>query len=235
MPRWPSGTAPALRAGSLVDRVFESPPWRSQMLFGDTMDELDELRNNAIDFLFNVDIIEDCTYVSRDDFVPGGLEYDDLDYQDINMLFTVDDFTVLNLNGDKTDKLIINFNGIHGDDPESFDDKEFYKNKYRQITEKLDNVSMINIVPLRTREKETFLNLFQRTEFNGIVTFDYIIESLFRTYIVPVIHILKPAEILVFDPMISDSLKNIIDKDSSFRDLPIQLYNRISEYPGVGK
>ena len=106
------------------------------------MDELDKLRNNAIDFLFNVDIIEDCTYVNRDDFVPGGLEYDDLDYQDINMLFTVDDFTVLNLNGDRTRKLIINFNGIHGDDPENFDDIEFYKNKYRSVMERASNVSM---------------------------------------------------------------------------------------------
>ena len=196
------------------------------------MDELDELRNKAIDFLFNVDIIEDCTYVNREDFVPGGLEQDDLDYQDINMLFTVDDFTVLKLNGDTTEKLIINFNGIHGDDPENFDDKEFYKNKYHLITEKSNNVSMINIIPLRTREKHTFLNLFERTEFNGIVTFDYIIESLFRTYILPVINITKPRKILIFDQMISDSLKNIISRDSNLQDLPINLYNTISEYDG---
>ena len=196
------------------------------------MDELDELRNKAIDFLFNVDIIEDCTYVNREDFVPGGLEQDDLDYQDINMLFTVDDFTVLKLNGDTTEKLIINFNGIHGDDPENFDDKEFYKNKYHLITEKSNNVSMINIIPLRTREKQTFLNLFERTEFNGIVTFDYIIESLFRTYILPVINITKPRKILIFDQMISDSLKNIISRDSNLQDLPINLYNTISEYDG---
>ncbi len=196
------------------------------------MDELDELRNKAIDFLFNVDIIEDCTYVNREDFVPGGLEQDDLYYQDINMLFTVDDFTVLKLNGDTTEKLIINFNGIHGDDPENFDDKEFYKNKYHLITEKSNNVSMINIIPLRTREKQTFLNLFERTEFNGIVTFDYIIESLFRTYILPVINITKPRKILIFDQMISDSLKNIISRDSNLQDLPINLYNTISEYDG---
>ncbi|WMT52032.1 MAG: hypothetical protein RE471_03935 [Ferroplasma sp.] len=194
------------------------------------MDELDKLRNNAIDFLFNVDIIEDCTYVSRDDFVQGGLEYDDLDYQDINMLFTVDDFTVLNLNGDRADKLIINFNGIHGDDPENFDDREFYKNKYRSVMERASNVSMINIIPLRTKEKETFLNLFERTEFNGIVTFDFMIESLFRTYILPVIDIIKPHEVLVLDPMISESLKAIIDKDTKLQELPIKLYNGISEY-----
>ncbi|MCL4452974.1 hypothetical protein [Ferroplasma sp.] len=194
------------------------------------MDELDKLRNNAIDFLFNVDIIEDCTYVNRDDFVPGGLEYDDLDYQDINMLFTVDDFTVLNLNGDRTRKLIINFNGIHGDDPENFDDIEFYKNKYRSVMERASNVSMINIIPLRTKEKQTFLNLFERTEFNGIVTFDFIIESLFRTYIVPVINIIKPEEVLVLDPMLSKSLKTIIDKDSNLQELPVKLYCGISEY-----
>ena len=199
------------------------------------MDELDELRNNAIDFLFNVDIIEDCTYVDRDDFIPGGLEHDDLDYQDINMLFTIDDFTVLKLNGEITEKLIINFNGIHGNDPENFDDKEFYRNKYHLITEKSSNVSMINIIPLRTKEKQTFLNLFGRTEFNGIVTFDYIIESLFRTYILPVINIIKPQEIMVFDPMISASLKNIISMDSNLQDLHINLYNAISEYNQDGE
>ena len=194
------------------------------------MDELDELRNNAIDFLFNVDIIEDCTYVDRADFIPGGLEHDDLDYQDVNMLFTIDDFTVLKLNGDRTEKLIINFNGIHGDDPENFNDREFYKNKYHLITEQSSNVSMINIIPLRTKEKQTFLNLFGRTELNGIVTFDYIIESLFRTYILPVINIIKPGEIMVFDPMISSSLKNIISGDCNLKELPISLYNSISEY-----
>ena len=38
-------------------------------------------------------------FVSRDDFEQGNLEYEDLEFQDINMLFTIDDFTVLNLKG----------------------------------------------------------------------------------------------------------------------------------------
>jgi hypothetical protein len=196
------------------------------------MDDLDNLRNKAIDFLFNVDIIKDCTYVSRDDFEPGSMEIEDLEYQDINMLFTIDDFTVLNLKGDRAnaEQLIINFNGIHGDDPENFDDVEFYREKYADVLDKSDNVFLINIIPLRTNRKETFLNLFERTEFNGIVTFDYIIDYLFRKYAVPVINIVKPEEVLVFDPMLKNSIQRILESGDDFKDIPIYLYNEVSEY-----
>ncbi len=199
---------------------------------GGIVDELDELRNKAIELLLNVDIIRDCTYVNRDDFERGTLEYEDLDYQDQNMLFTIDDFTVLNLKGDKNhvDKLIINFNGIHGDDPENFDDVDFYKKKYSGILKKSDNVSLINIIPLRTNSKETFLNLFERTEFNGIITFDYIIGKLFKDYISPVINIIKPKEVLVLDSMLKNSIKNVVESDSIINNLDISMFDDASEY-----
>ena len=200
-------------------------------IYGDLMDDLDKLRNGAIDFLFNVDIIRDCTYVSRDDFEQGNLEYEDLEYQDINMLFTIDDFTVLNLKGnvDSVDKLIINFNGIHGDDPQNFDDVQFYREKYSDVLEREDNISLINIIPLRTNRKETFLNLFERTEFNGIITFDYIIGSLFRVYILPVIDIVKPREVLVFDSMLKNSIQKLLESDEAVH-LPILLFDDVSQY-----
>jgi hypothetical protein len=200
--------------------------------YGDIMDQLDELRNKAVELLLNVDIIRDCTYVSREDFEQGSLEYEDLDYQDINMLFTIDDFTVLNLKGDKdnVEKLIINFNGIHGDDPENFDDLQFYREKYSDVLEKNNNVSLINIIPLRTNRKETFLNLFDRTEFNGIITFDYIIDTLFKSYILPVINIIKPEEVLVLDSMLKNSIKNAVNPDNIVDDVPISLFDGISGY-----
>ncbi|WP_048074066.1 hypothetical protein [Ferroplasma acidarmanus] len=196
------------------------------------MDELDELRNKAIELLLNVDIIRDCTYVNRDDFEQGTLEYEDLDYQDKNMLFTIDDFTVLNLKGDKNhvDKLIINFNGIHGDDPENFDDVDFYMEKYSDILEKNDNVSLINIIPLRTNRKETFLALFDRTEFNGIITFDYIINTLFKSYILPVINIIKPGEVLILDSRLKNSIKNVLESDTSIDVPPVSMFDDISSY-----
>ncbi|MCL4349546.1 hypothetical protein [Ferroplasma acidiphilum] len=196
------------------------------------MDELDELRNKAIELLLNVDIIRDCTYVNRDDFEQGTLEYEDLDYQDKNMLFTIDDFTVLNLKGDKNhvDKLIINFNGIHGDDPENFDDVDFYMEKYSDILEKNNNVSLINIIPLRTNRKETFLALFDRTEFNGIITFDYIINTLFKSYILPVINIIKPGEVLILDSRLKNSIKNVLESDTSIDVPPVSMFDDISSY-----
>ncbi|AGO61480.1 hypothetical protein FACI_IFERC00001G1500 [Ferroplasma acidarmanus Fer1] len=199
---------------------------------GDIVDELDELRNKAIELLLNVDIIRDCTYVNRDDFEQGTLEYEDLDYQDKNMLFTIDDFTVLNLKGDKNhvDKLIINFNGIHGDDPENFDDVDFYMEKYSDILEKNDNVSLINIIPLRTNRKETFLALFDRTEFNGIITFDYIINTLFKSYILPVINIIKPGEVLILDSRLKNSIKNVLESDTSIDVPPVSMFDDISSY-----
>ncbi|ARD84396.1 hypothetical protein FAD_0482 [Ferroplasma acidiphilum] len=199
---------------------------------GDIVDELDELRNKAIELLLNVDIIRDCTYVNRDDFEQGTLEYEDLDYQDKNMLFTIDDFTVLNLKGDKNhvDKLIINFNGIHGDDPENFDDVDFYMEKYSDILEKNNNVSLINIIPLRTNRKETFLALFDRTEFNGIITFDYIINTLFKSYILPVINIIKPGEVLILDSRLKNSIKNVLESDTSIDVPPVSMFDDISSY-----
>ena len=199
---------------------------------GDIVDELDELRNKAIALLLNVDIIRDCTYVNRDDFEQGTLEYEDLDYQDKNMLFTIDDFTVLNLKGDKNhvDKLIINFNGIHGDDPENFDDVDFYMEKYSDILEKNNNVSLINIIPLRTNRKETFLALFDRTEFNGIITFDYIINTLFKSYILPVINIIKPGEVLILDSRLKNSIKNVLESDTSIDVPPVSMFDDISSY-----
>lgn len=199
---------------------------------GDIVDELDELRNKAIELLLNVDIIRDCTYVNRDDFEQGTLEYEDLDYQDKNMLFTIDDFTVLNLKGDKNhvDKLIINFNGIHGDDPENFDDVDFYMEKYSDILEKNDNVSLINIIPLRTNRKETFLALFDRTEFNGIITFDYIINTLFKSYVLPVINIIKPGEVLILDSRLKNSIKNVLESDTSIDVPPVSMFDDISSY-----
>jgi hypothetical protein len=195
------------------------------------MDGLDKLRNEAIAFLLNVDIIRDCTYVSREDFEQGRLESEDLDYQDINMLFTIDDFTVLTLKGNKNfaGKLIINFNGIHGDDPENFDDIKFYREKYSEVLNREDNVSLINIIPLRTNSKETFLNLFERTEFNGIITFDYIINSLFKNYILPVIKIVKPEEVLVFDRKLSDSISRILETDKDIK-VHISLFDEVSDY-----
>jgi len=196
------------------------------------MDQLDELRNKAIELLLNVDIIRDCTYVSREDFEQGSLESEDLDYQDINMLFTIDDFTLLNLKGDKNNvkKLIINFNGIHGNDPENFDDLQFYLDKYSDVLEKNDDVSLINIIPLRTNRKETFLNLFDRTEFNGIITFDYIIDTLFKSYILPVINITKPEEILVLDSMLKNSIKNAVVSNNMVDNLPLSLFDGVSGY-----
>ena len=92
-----------------------------------------------------------------------------------------------------------------------------------------DNISLINIIPLRTNRKETFLNLFERTEFNGIITFDYIIGSLFRVYILPVIDIVKPREVLVFDSMLKNSIQKLLESDEAIR-LPILLFDDVSQY-----
>lgn len=174
-------------------------------------DKLNEFRNNALLFLFNIEILEDNTYVYDKNLVQGGLEYEDLEFQDINTVFTVDNFTVLQFDKPlrKNGILIINFNGIYMD---SYEKSElFYREKYNKIIENNDNVKLINYIPLRTVSKENFMNLFERTEFNGIVTFDYIINKLYEIYIKNVIDEIDPEKIIIMDKELIKPLKNILN------------------------
>ncbi len=172
-------------------------------------DKLNSLRNNALKFLFYIEILEDNTYVYDENLVQGGLEYDDLEFQDINTIFTVDNFTVLQFDKPlrKNGTLIINFNGIYTDSYEK--SESFYREKYDKIIGNNVNVKLINFLPLRTPSKDHFMNLFERTEFNGIISFDYLIDKLYGIYIKPVIDEIEPEKIVIADRELVDPLKNI--------------------------
>ncbi len=180
-------------------------------------DKLNIYRNKAIEFLFNVDILEDNTYVYDENMVQGGLEYEDLEFCDINTVFTVDNFTAYQFDGKLREggTLIINFNGKYYEDDE--ESKRFYSEKYRSFIDSGENIKMINFFPLRTTEKDVFLELFHRTEFNGIINMDYLVSKLYEIYLKPVIEILKPENIVVGDKELYKPVeKEISDIDVSF-------------------
>ncbi len=178
-------------------------------------EKLNKLRNDALQFLFNIEILEDNTYVYDKNLIQGGLEYEDLEFSDINAIFTVDNFTVLQLDKPlrKNGILIINFNGIYKN---SYEESElFYREKYDKIINNNSNVKLINYIPLRTISKKNFMDLFERTEFNGIVNFDYIVNKLYEIYIKPVIDEIDPDKIIIMDKELIDPLKNILN-DAEF-------------------
>ncbi|MEM0139549.1 MAG: hypothetical protein QXZ44_02930 [Ferroplasma sp.] len=172
-------------------------------------DNLDTYRNEAIDFLFNVDILKDNTYVYDESMVQGGLEYEDLEFCDINTVFTIDDFTVYQFDGELREggTLIINFNGKYEETDE--ESKKFYEKKYSSLITSTDNIKMMNFFPLRTTGKAEFLDLFHRTEFNGIINMDYLARKLYEIYIKPAIGLIKPEKIVILDKELQEPIDRL--------------------------
>ncbi len=177
---------------------------------------LQNLRNKAIKYLFNIDIIRDNSYVYDTTMEQGGLEKEDLEFSDPSLVFTIDNFTLYSPKNmiEKHGLLFINFNGKlkYDDEPENCFGNE-YKDLISTCTNKGLNINFINFVPLRTRDVKTFKSMFNRTELNGIVFISDVLDYLYKNYIKKVIDYLEPETLIITD---KDIIK-IINKYDEFK------------------
>ncbi|KJE49850.1 hypothetical protein TZ01_01815 [Acidiplasma sp. MBA-1] len=173
--------------------------------------ELNELKRAAIDFVFNIDIIRDNTYIHNSEYGSGGLEYEDLEYSDPSITFTTTDYTVYSPDNEIITGGFLFINFITPMEY-SMDDKNYFEERFNDLISycksKNLNLNFVDFFPLSPENRETFNAMFKRTELNGIVTMDFLMNNIFEMYIKKIIELLKPDKIIADD----QDIKNFLQK-----------------------